>query len=126
MSRKAFEKSEVNTRVYKAAQSSTTLTYFDSLNMFMMMHVLSLKHSEAKMVFLKCRPSMRTWELEEVFRSTSAQDDQDVLDMQLAWHLELARYVGRNRIHLRGITEGFARGNKRHIGNHSVTHGHES
>ena len=35
MSRKAFEKSEVNTRVYKAAQSSTTLIYFDSLNMVM-------------------------------------------------------------------------------------------
>ena len=84
--------------------------------MVMTMHVLSLKNSDAKMVFLKCRPSMRTWELEEVFRSTSAQDDQDVLDIQLAWHLEFARYVGRNRIHLRGITEGYARGNKRHMG----------
>ena len=29
---------------------------------------------------------------------------------------ENSRYVGRNRIRLRGITEGFARGNKRQPG----------
>lgn len=76
---------------------------------------------------LSCRQSTRTWELEGVFRSTSAQYTWSKQSSQVCncclrytmsgcnWPFQLSppRYVGRNRIHLRGITEGYARGNKR-------------
>ncbi|CAJ1327969.1 unnamed protein product [Effrenium voratum] len=65
MARKAFEKSEVNTRVYKSIYEN----------------------------------------------------------MGVRGAIPINKYVGRNRIHLRGITEGYARGNKRwtHMNKHGFS-----